>query len=167
MKNSANRRTLITEIAVFVFLVSLGAGLRIGLQDLPNFAPVAAMSLFAGYFFRRIFIAACVPMAVMLISDQFIGSYDWYMMAMVYGMLVMPVLMRSPLRKLFRVKRGRIASSLTSFAGLFVCGLFSSILFFLVTNLGSWLWFPMYERSLAGLLQCYTQGTPFFRHRLW
>ena len=166
MNKPAIQRSSFTELAAFICLVALGVGLRLGLQHLPNFAPVAAMALFAGYFFRSMVVAACVPISVMLISDQYIGSYDWFMMSLVYGTLVLPVLLRPALRRLFKLHRGRVISSLASFAGLFACGLASSIVFFLMTNLGSWIWFPGYERSLQGLLHCYGQGVPFFRYTL-
>ena len=42
-----------------------------------------------------------------------------------------------------------------------------SIVFFLITNLGSW--FAMtedYPRTLAGLVDCYIAGLPFFRNTL-
>ena len=51
-------------------------------------------------------------------------------------------------------------------AGLVTCSLAMSLLFFLTTNLGVWLWFNTYERSVAGLLQCYVQALPFFRYTL-
>ena len=43
-----------------------------------------------------------------------------------------------------------------------IFALFSSILFFIVTNFGVWLigWYPL---TLAGLIQCYIAGIPFFK----
>jgi len=84
-----NRRDKV-ELAVFGGLVLAGSLTRLLLTDLPNFAPVAAMALFAGYFFRSRRVALLVPVAVMGISDLFIGSYDWQMMALVYGALMLP-----------------------------------------------------------------------------
>ncbi len=40
------------EAAAFAVLVGSGVALRLAGHELPNFAPVAAMALFAGYFFR-------------------------------------------------------------------------------------------------------------------
>ena len=53
---------------VFCLLIALGAFSRIGFHfyyPLPNFAPIAAISLFAGYFFRNRLIAIAVPLLAM------------------------------------------------------------------------------------------------------
>ena len=42
----------------------------------------------------------------------------------------------------------------------------SSVSFFLVTNLAAWAWLDMYPKSLAGVMQSYAAGVPFFRHAL-
>ncbi len=42
----------------------------------------------------------------------------------------------------------------------------SSILFFLVTNLGVWLWFGTYGPGFDGLWHCYVAAIPFFRYTL-
>jgi len=40
----------------------------------------------------------------------------------------------------------------------------SIVIYFLISNFGAWLYAPeSYERSLAGLLKCYTMGIPFVR----
>jgi hypothetical protein len=72
------------EAVVFALLVSLGVAARLSLQDLPNFAPVAALALFAGYFFRSSALAAAVPLSVMLLSDLAIDFYHWGVMVTVY-----------------------------------------------------------------------------------
>ena len=46
------------------------------------------------------------------------------------------------------------------------CSLLASVLFFLVTNFGCWLWFDLYEHSVSGLVHCYAQALPFFRYTL-
>ena len=41
----------------------------------PNFAPITAISLFAGAYFTRKQLAFIVPLLAMLISDLFLGFY--------------------------------------------------------------------------------------------
>src|SRR5690625_6198243 len=41
-----------------------------------------------------------------------------------------------------------------------------SILFFLVSNFGSWVGNPMYTNDLAGLITCYAAGLPFYPNTL-
>jgi hypothetical protein len=155
-----------TECLVFAALVAAGAGARIWFRELPNFAPIAAMALFAGYYFRASAVALAVPLAAMLASDAVIGGYEWQTMAVVYGMLALPVAFRLPLRRWLKITRSDWMSSLASLGGLLACSLLSSVLFFLATNLACWLWGEMYEHNAAGLVRCYANGLPFFRHTL-
>jgi hypothetical protein len=88
------------------------------------------------------------------------------MMAVVYGMLALPVAFRSLLRRHLNLDQGGLGSASLAVTGLVGCSLASSVLFFLVTNFGSWLWFNMYEHSMSGLIQCYAMAIPFFRYTL-
>ncbi len=154
------------QAAVFALLVTSGVALRLAGHELPNFAPVAALALFAGYFFRSALVAMCVPLSVMAISDLFLGGYHWGVMVLVYGMLMFPVLLRGWLRQTFVLGTGRFAGRLASLIGLLSCSLLSSVLFFLVTNFGVWLGFATYETSWSGLAECYVAAIPFFRYTL-
>ncbi len=156
-------RAWLGDAAAFTVLVGSGVALRLACHDLPNFAPVAAMALFAGYFFRSSILALLVPLSVMAISDCFLGGYHWVMMTLVYGMLALPVAFRGWLRRVFDLRQTQAFAPLV---GLFSCGLLSSLLFFVVTNFGVWCWFGGYDRSLAGLYHCYLAAIPFFRYTL-
>ena len=160
------KRQNFVEGVLFVLLVLVGAQLRIWRQDLPNFAPVAALAMFAGYYFRSWLLALCLPLSIMAISDLSIGGYDWRMMAVVYAMLALPVAFRTLLRRHLSLDRGGLRSASLAVTGLVGCSLASSLLFFLVTNFGCWLWFDMYEHSVVGLARCYTLALPFFRYTL-
>lgn len=105
------------ETAVFAGLVLAAAAARITFRELPNFAPIAAMSLFAGYYFRSPLVAIAVPLAAMLLSDMVLGGYEWQMMLVVYGMLVLPVAFRGPLRRWLRIEKGRLGKALARSAG--------------------------------------------------
>lgn len=154
------------DILVLIALIGGGVALRVALSDLPNFAPVAALALFAGYFFGSTVLALCVPLAVMALSDWVLGSYDWYMMALVYGMLALPALAGPWLRRTFNLQnRGKVAA-LMPVGGLVGSSLIASVLFFLVTNFGVWMWFGSYELTFSGLVQCYAAAIPFFRYTL-
>lgn len=160
------KRETAIEVGVLVLLVLAGAGVRIAFRDIPNFAPIAAMSLFAGYFFRRWTMAICVPLLAMGLSDVVLGGYAWQMMVVVYGMLALPVAARPLVRRLLRMEHGRVVSSLAALGGLIGCSLGASVLFYLSTNFAWWPWTEMYSHDLAGLLQCYAAGLPFFRYTL-
>jgi hypothetical protein len=161
-KNRVKRPAWIDAL-VFIVLVTAGVQLRIALEYLPNFAPVAALALFAGYFFRSRIVGMAVPMSIMLISDAYIGRYAWYQMVVVYGMLALPVLMRGFLRKHLSLQQSGWKQVAISFAGLLACSFASSVLFFLATNAVCLGW---YEPTIAGVAKCYWQALPFFRYTL-
>jgi hypothetical protein len=144
-------------------LVTAGVQLRITLEYLPNFAPVAALALFAGYFFRLRIVGLAVPVAIMVISDAYIGRYAWYQMVVVYSMLALPVLMRGVLRKHLSLQQTHWKKVAFSFVGLLACSFASSVLFFLATNAVCLGW---YEPTIAGVAKCYWQALPFFRYTL-
>jgi hypothetical protein len=154
------------EACVFAGLVLAGAGARIWFRELPNFAPIAAMALFAGYFFRTRGVAVLVPLAAMLLSDAVIGGYEWQIMLVVYGMLALPVVFGGLLKQWLRIEPGRLSGTLASAGGLFGLSLLSSVLFFLATNLACWLWSEIYDTTWPDLVRCYANALPFFRHTL-
>ena len=160
--HSTKQQTVI-EVLLFTALVALGAATRISLEHLPNFAPVAGLALFAGYFFRSRLVALAVPVGIMLISDAFIGRYAWWQMSIVYGMLALPVAMRGVLRKHFDFSNMSIGGFARSLSGLLGCSLAASLLFFVVTNALCLGW---YEPTWAGVATCYLRGLEFFRYTL-
>jgi len=155
----------ILRLTIFASLVAAGAFSRIYFRELPNFAPIAAMALFSGYFFRSAKVAALVPLLAMTLSDLVIGGYEWQMMIVVYGALTLPVACRVWLRKYLAIERGSASSAAYGLCGLLTCSLASSMFFFLVTNFAWWPW-SMYENNWEGLILCYQQGLPFFRNTL-
>ena len=81
-------------------------------------------------------------------------------------MATAPVGLGLLMRRYLHVERKSFAPSALAFGGLMGCSLAGAILFFLTTNFGSWLWFNMYDRSIAGLTHCYVAALPFFRYTL-
>lgn len=167
MGNHGGKRAWVWDAAAAAVLITAGVALRLVFRDIPNFAPVAALALFAGYYFRNAAWALLVPLSVMMISDTVLGGYDWPMMLLVYGMLALPVALRGWLRQAFDLRHKSGSQAWAPLAGLFGCGLLSSVLFFVVTNFGVWFFWPgTYERSIAGLWHCYVAAIPFFRYTL-
>ena len=151
---------------VFCGLILAGVGVRLLCRDIPNFAPVAALALFAGYFFTSRILAIMVPVLVMLASDCILGSYNPGLMIVVYGMLTLPVMLRGLLRQNLDFKSGRPKAVVGSSLGILGCSVMASIAFFLVTNLAVWYQASWYTSDVAGLWQCYLQALPFFRYTL-
>jgi hypothetical protein len=113
-----------------------------------NFAPVGALSLFAGARLRG-WQAYLLPLAVMAVTDPFLGGYS-SITPLVYASFLVNVWIGSRLRN---------TENPAWIGGAAVAG---SIQFFLVTNFGAWAGFDMYPHTFTGLLQAYTMAIPFF-----
>ncbi|HKC02728.1 MAG TPA: DUF6580 family putative transport protein [Sphingomicrobium sp.] len=116
----------------------------------PNFTPIGAMALFSGAYLTRRGLAFAVPLAAMLLSDAVLGFHSG--MPFVYGSVALIVAIGWLALK--RVSSLRIAGA----------ALVSSVLFFVVTNFGTWAVSGMYPMTLAGLAACYLAAIPFFQN---
>lgn len=134
------------------FLIVIVGVLSRLLPHHPNIVPITALCLFGGVYLPGKF--AFLPILALLISDFFIGFYGIDMLY-VYGSFGFIALVGLWLRN---------HKSVINVLG---STLFSSILFFLITNFGVWAppnnWYP---HTLNGLIQSYTLALPFFRNSL-
>ncbi len=116
-----------------------------------NMTPVAAIALFGGSYLSDRRQAIILPLALMIISDLFLGLHD--MVAFTWGATVLVSMIGVALRNSRTAVR-------------FLGGTFaSSLVFFIVTNFGVWSmgWYPPTPQGLA---QCYVAAIPFFRNFL-
>ena len=134
---------------VFV-LILLAVASRL-LPHPPNFAPVAAIGLFAGAAFNRR-VAWLVPFAALLLSDLRLGFYHPVSMFWNYTAFASCLLIGAAI-----LGRER---TLPRFAGATIA---SSVAFFALSNFGMWA-SGYYPRTAAGFVQCYTAALPFFRN---
>ena len=118
-----------------------------------NFTPIAAMALFGGTYLNKKY-ALIVPLAAMLVSDYFIGFYEWRLTAAVYGSFLLIGLIGCWLKR---------RKNLFTVIGASLAG---SILFFLITNFAVWAFSSWYTKDFSGLIYCYTMALPFFRNTL-
>jgi len=149
------------NILLAVFLMLLAAGSRIINAQLhvPNFVPIAAISLFSGSVIKDRRLAFLIPLMGQFLGDVYFqlfthtpGFYDLTGQLFNYGALIgataLGVSMKQP-------------KALTTLAYLFG----ASTLFFLVSNFGYFLggWNGY---SFAGLVKTYVDGVPFFKYTL-
>ncbi len=117
-----------------------------------NDTPIAAMALFGGAHFEKTSAAYFVAFAALFLSDLFLGFHSTMLFVYVgFGLTVFLGTALKHNRTLMAVPMSAVASSL---------------LFYLITNFGSWLTDPMYTKTLSGLLQSYLAGLPFLRNGL-
>jgi hypothetical protein len=139
-----------TRLLVLCTAIVGAAALRL-VPHPPNFTPIGAMALFSGaYLGRRGAIALVAPLGALLLSDLVLGFYRG--MPTVYFSVALIVLLGGLALK--RVSPIRIGTAAVA----------SSVLFFVITNFGTWLSGGFYPRTLAGLEACYIAAIPFFQN---
>lgn len=147
-----SKKEKILEFFVALLFILVGISLRL-IPHAPNFAPIAAIALFGGVYFSKK-IALVLPVLAMLISDAFIGFYDFKIMAAVYGSFLLSVVLG------FWLKNHKKWHTVAGAAIL------SSVLFFLITNFAVWAFSPWYAKTFSGIIQSYVMALPFFRNSL-
>ena len=118
----------------------------------PNFTPIGAMALFSGAYLGRKVLAFVAPLGALLLSDLVLGFYHGQ--ATVYFSVALIVMIG--MATLTRRTALRIGAA----------ALLSSILFFLVTNLGMWAFSGIYPRTATGLEACFIAAIPFFQNTI-
>lgn len=133
-----------------LILVIVGIIFRF-IPHMPNVNPVAAIALFGAAYLPNKRLALIVPLALMIISDLFLGMHD------IVGFTWGAVLLISVIGISFKK-----ANKMTAILG---GSLISSFVFFLLTNFGVWLngWYP---HTSAGLTECFIAAIPFYRNFL-
>jgi hypothetical protein len=152
------RNSVARDLSVFALLVAIGVAGRWG-QPEWCFTPTAAAAIFAGCYFRQLAVAALVPIAILGISDLALESHDNLgVMVATYAVMVVPVLFGRWLRD----SNGGTSTA----TRLAICGLLPATLFWIVSNFAVWAFQSSYEKSFAGLAECYWMAVPFYRWML-
>ena len=140
-----------SRIAALLLAIVGAAVLRL-VPHPPNFTPIDAMALFSGAYLGRRALAFLAPLGALLLSDALLGFYS----GMQFQYLSVALIVVLGWLALSRVSVIRLG--LAAFAG--------SVLFFVITNFGTWLESGLYPHSLNGLAACYVAAIPFYRNSL-
>lgn len=159
--------TKLRTLTLFIIIMVV-ASTRI-IPHMPNFSPLGAVALFGGAYLTARWQAFMLPIAATWVGDLFLNNviyteyfdeFTWFYSGFYwqygsYALIVLMgrILLRSGGHKTFWWR---------------LCGgaLGSSVLFFVVTNFGSWMTFTTYPPTWEGLVACYVAGIPFFRGTL-
>lgn len=152
------RQRNVQDLLVFCLLIGIGVAGRLG-EPTWCFTPTAAAAIFAGMYFARWPIAVLVPLTILAISDLMLPAHNSVpVLICTYAIMILPV-------GLGRLQRGE-QSRWRSIVKWMVFGFVPATLFYLVTNFAVWAFQSDYEKSLAGLAQCYLAAVPFYRWML-
>jgi hypothetical protein len=140
-----------SRLLVLFSAIAAAAALRL-VPHPPNFTPLGAMALFSGAYLGRRGLAFVAPLAALFLSDLVLGFYHG--MGTVYFSVALIVVL------------GSLALRRTSPLRVGIAAVSSSVLFFIVTNFGMWLFSGFYPQNLGGLEACYVAAIPFFQNTL-
>ena len=147
--NGVNMNANNSRIIALLSAIVLAAALRL-VPHPPNFTPIGAMALFSGAYLGRRALGFAAPLCAMALSDALLGFYSGFWITYLAVALIVVI--------------GWIALSRVTVPRVAGAALASSILFFLVSNFGTWLMSGMYPHDFAGLTACYVAAIPFFQN---
>ncbi|HEX6962692.1 MAG TPA: DUF6580 family putative transport protein [Lacipirellula sp.] len=151
-----NRDTL-RDLLVFSLLLAIGVAGRWA-DHAWNFTPLTAVTALGALYFRNLLPAVLLPSAILAVSDVFLPSHDsWIVQLSVHAMAIIPLALGRAARKTDGWRRA-------TYWGL--CGVVPATAFFAVTNFAVWTAKSSYAPTLAGLIECYVRGLPFYRTML-
>nr|NUR38328.1 hypothetical protein [Sphingomonas sp.] len=138
-----------SRLAALLGAILIAATLRL-VPHPPNFTPIGAMALFSGAYLGRKVLAFAAPLGALLLSDLVLGFYHgqatvYFSVALIVMIGIVALTRKSPLR-------------------VGAAAIISSIVFFVITNFGMWLFSGFYPRTLGGLEACYVAAIPFFQN---
>jgi hypothetical protein len=153
-------------LAVVVYRIISGFYGSADFHWLHNFAPVSAVALCgAVYLPRRT--AVALPLLMLLLSDIALNVFHYHQPLFTFDILPRYAAL-ALISILGFALRGR--ASLAPLLGASVIG---SLIFYVITNTGSWIYEPAYAKTGAGWLQALTSGLPgypptwsFYRYTL-
>lgn len=117
-----------------------------------NFTALNAIALTGPLYFGSAWISFFVVVSSMLLTDVLLGFHP--VLSFIYLSFGLIVCFGKCLKK---------NSSCLEVLSLTV---FSSLLFFFLSNFGEWLMGPIYPKTMVGFIACYTAAIPFFSNQL-
>ena len=147
-------------------MVIIACGIYRLLPHVSNITPIGAMALAGGMYFQKRIMAFILPIITLYASDLILNNtifatgnsgFVWFSdyMITVYGAFLLTVVLGIALKNK--------ATSSKIIGGTLI----ASILFFFITNIGSWASpLSIYPKTLTGLWAAIIAGVPFFRNTM-
>ena len=145
---------LLLILSAIAYRIVTGLFAQPGSIGLLNFAPLAAIALCAAAYFPAKY-KFTVPMIALLISDVVLNIH--------YGFsLLSPFVLSHYLGFALVGCLGLLLQNRRSMKTLLPASIAGSLIFYIVTNLVSWLFDPGYVKNFTGLVQALTVGLPAY-----
>jgi hypothetical protein len=165
----SSRSAIMAVILLFAGVFFRMIRVEVAPDTLPNFSPLMAAAL-CGAVFIPGWLGLVVPVVALLVSDAALNTHYGEPVITPQLLWTLPCyLIAVGIGWLLREQRERRAGLWPILGGT----LLSSVIFYVVTNTGSWLGFTAYSQNFAGWVQALTTGLPgypptwtFFRNSL-
>jgi len=155
------KKDSIREILIVAMLIFLSALCRIFTNQIGlwNFNAIGASALFGGIVLKDKRLAYIVPLVSLFLSDVFLQLFtnipalnrDYLgQLLFVYGAFLLIAWIGT------QIKKVNVLTLLASSIG-------TGILFFLISNLGTFATTNLYPKTFSGLMTCYAAGIPFYQ----
>lgn len=151
------------SLVYLVFFAALAIGSRL-IAPWPNFTAMIAVTFAGGLLFKNKAAALLFPLVIVFFSDLIInntlystGSMTWLTSGAIY------IYGAYALVAILGFFNSASSSKMKSLA---LGGLVSSILFYLITNLGVWAGGILYPMNPSGLMSAYLAGIPFLMNQV-
>ena len=144
---------------ILTSMIAAVAMMRLISLPIPNFAPIAAMALFGGAYFKDKGFAFLVPLAALFVTDVMleVAGLNGLYGGMAYTYLAFFLVGCIGLLLRNNITAGKIAMGAVG----------GSVLFFLITNFAAWLGNPFYPQNFIGLMESYTLGLAFYKNEFF
>ena len=153
--NKQNNSSILT--AAFLILV---AAITRYFPHPPNFTAIGAMAIFGGAAISNKKLAFLLPLAALFLSDValqlfsstkgFYGTSQYF----VYGAFMIITALSTLMKK-------------KSATNIFFAAIWSGIIFFIVSNFGTWASGDIYPKTLNGLRTCFIEAIPFYKNEFF
>lgn len=155
------KKDSIREILIVAMLIFLSALCRIFTNEIGlwNFNAIGAAALFGGIVLKDKRLAYVIPLLSLFLSDVFLQCFTSIhaldrnylgQLLFVYGAFLLITWIGTLIKKV------NVSTLLLSSIG-------TGVVFFLISNLGTFLTTDLYPKTGAGLLACYAAGIPFYQ----
>lgn len=133
-----------------------------------NFSPIAAMALVGGMYVNRKALAFLMPLVALFASDLILNNTinRVFFTKHTGAVLFADYMLWSYLAFILTVGLGLLLFRQKAMSKILVGSLGASVLFFVLTNFGTWLTAGIYPKTGAGLILCFEAAIPFFQNTL-
>lgn len=156
------------DLLIVIICILIGFIYRLIPGTPHNFTPIGAMALTGGLYVSRKSLALLIPLVALFASDLILNNtLNRVFFPDHTGMVFFAdYMIWSYLAFALTVGIGILLFRQKAMSKILVGSFGATVLFFIMTNFGTWLTSAIYPKTAAGLLLCFEAGIPFLQNTL-